>query len=189
MSETTTGPHAKGINFRSLISAARRLLGPATLDKMVTLLPTELGQRVQKNAFVTGSWYPLAEFRLLHGAALTATGRGLELTRALARDCATDDFRGIFRVLTFVLTPDWIMRRTPAIWQRYYDVGVVTIEAQPHFARARFAEATGFDQVLWNDVIGGATAVLEVCGAKDLKVTVESGGSDEDFLCLVAEWR
>jgi hypothetical protein len=188
--ERSNGPHAKGINFRSLISASRRMLGPATLDKMVKLLPPELGERVQKNAFVTGSWYPLAHFRLLHGAALTATGRGLELTRALSRDCAFDDFRGIFRVLTFVLTPEWIMRRTPTIWSRYFDTGVVTVEARPGYARARFAEAAGFDHVLWQDVIGGSTGVLEVCGAKELKVTVESGGGDgDDHLALAAEWR
>jgi hypothetical protein len=189
-SERSNGPHAKGINFRSLIGASRRLLGPATLDKMVKILPPELGDRVHNNAFVTGGWYPLSDFRLLHGAALTATGRGPELTRALSRDCAVDDFRGIFRVLTFVLTPEWIMRRTPTIWSRYFDTGVVTVEARPHYARAHFVEASGFDHVLWQDVIGGSAGVLEVCGAKELKMTVESGGGDGDnHLALAAEWR
>jgi hypothetical protein len=189
MLERDNGPHAKGINFRSLIGAARRLLGPATLDKMITHLPPELAERVQKNAFVTGSWYPLADFRRLHGSALAATGRSVELTRELARDCARDDFRGIFRVLTFVLTPEWIMRRVPVIWSRYFDTGKVTVEARPCFARARFAAAAGFDHVLWQDVIGGSTGVLEVCGAKDLKMTVEGGGGDDDFMSLAAEWR
>jgi hypothetical protein len=189
MANKSDGPHAKGINFRSLIGASRRLLGPAVLEKMVQQLPSELAKQVQQNAFVTGGWYPLADFRLLHGAALQATGRGLELTRALSRDAAHDDFRGIFRVLTFVLTPEWIMRRTPSIWQRYFDFGVVAVEARPHFARAHWTECRGFDRVLWQDVIGGSQGVLEVCGAKDLKMIVQGGGGDEDHLSLAAEWR
>jgi hypothetical protein len=189
MNDVVKEPHAKGINFRSLIGAAQRLLGPVMLEKMVTLLPPELGKQVRKNTFVTGSWYPLADFRALHGAALQATGRGPELTRELSRECALDDFRGVFRVLTFVLTPEWIMRRTPVIWHRYFDVGQVTVEAQARYALAHWTGAVGFDRVLWNDVIGGSTGVLEVCGAKKLKVSIASGGGDEDNLSLAAEWQ
>ena len=182
-------PQAKGINFRSLIGAARRILGPATVDKMVTLLPPELGKQVARDGFVTAGWYPLADYRLLHGAAQAATGRGLELTRELAREATMDDFRGIYRVLTFVLSPEFLMRRTPAIWSRYYDVGKVTVEARSGFATARFEQATGFDSVLWQDVIGGSTGVLEACGAKQVKMTITAGGGDEDNLSLKAEWR
>jgi hypothetical protein len=182
-------PHAKGINFRGTIASARRLLGPATIEKVIARLPAELGRQVEKNSFVTGSWYPLADYRLLHTAILQATGGGADLTRAISRDAALDDFRGIFKVLTFVLTPEWIMRRTPVIWHKYFDVGKVAVEAAHGWASAHWTEAVGFDRVLWNDVIGGSTGVLEVCGAKQLKMTIASGGGDEDHLELAAEWR
>jgi hypothetical protein len=181
-------PRAKGINFRSFIGACRRLLGPEAIDEMAALLPAELGKQVQLDNFVTGNWYPLADFRALHVAAQTLSQRGLELACAIGRESAAQDFRGIYRVLTFVLSPEFLIKRTPAIWMRYYDVGEVTMEASSGSARALFSGATGFDRVLWQDVIGGCTGVLEVCGAKNVKMTIEGGGGDEDHLALTASW-
>jgi hypothetical protein len=185
----TKVPQAKGINFRSFAGAFKRMFGPEELAKLVELLPPELGKMMARDGFVTGSWYPLEDFRMLHLTAQKVTGRGLELTRALARESALDDFRGIYRVLTFVLSPEFVMRRTSSIWSRYYDVGTVTIDAKPRVAYARFENATGFDRILWQDVIGGSTGVLEACGAKQVKVTVLGGGGDEDNLSVKAEWR
>jgi hypothetical protein len=87
-----------------------------------------------------------------------------------------------------VLSPEFLLKRTPAIWSRYYDTGEVTIEARSGFAHARFRGASGFDHILWQDVAGGCAGVLEVCGAKDLKMTVVGGGGDENHLSLTAKW-
>lgn len=181
-------PRAKGINFRSFVGACRRLLGDAAVGKMTRLLPDELGRQLRTGAFVTGNWYALADFRALHAAAQAVSGRGPELAYAIGRDSASDDFRGIYRVLTFVLSPEFLLKRTPAIWSRYYDTGEVAIEARPGFAHARFREARGFDHVLWQDVVGGCAGVLEVCGAKDLKMAIVGGGGDESHLSLTATW-
>jgi len=44
--------------------------------------------------------------------------------------------------------------------------------------------------VLWADLHAGSAAVLEVCGAKDLKYTIVRGGGDGDEDCdVVGEWR
>jgi hypothetical protein len=185
----TVEPRAKGINFRSFVGAARRILGKPAVEKIAAVVPAELGKMILRDGWVTNNWYPLADFRRLHGAAQQVSGRGLDLTWELARDAALDDFRGIYRVLTFVLSPEFLIKRTPAIWSRYYDVGTVSVEAKARTALARFADARGFDRVLWQDVIGGCVGVLEVCGAKQVKTTVIAGGGDEDNLALAAEWK
>jgi hypothetical protein len=187
-SETVPEPQAKGINFKSFLGSVRRVLGPAIIPQLMKNLPPEVAEKVQRDAYIVGGWYPLSEFRLLHVAAQKASGRGIELSREIARDAAHDDFRGIYKVLTFVLTPEFLIKRTPSIWSRYYDTGKVNMEARSKFAHAQFTECTGWDRVLWQDVIGGCQGVLEVCGAREVKMSVVSGGGDEDHLSLTAEW-
>jgi hypothetical protein len=97
---------------------------------------------------------------------MSVTGRDVELVRALSRDAMLHDFRGIYRLLTFVLSPAFIMRRSPPLFGRYYD------------------------RVLWENVLGGATAVLEAGGAKDVRIKAVRGGGDGDQeLDMIGEWR
>lgn len=182
-------PRAKGINFRSLVIACQRLLGQSVVDKMVSLLPNDLARQVQSNSFITGHWYPLSDYRTLHGVAQTASGRGIELARAIGYEAARDDFRGIYRVLTFVLSPEFVIKRTPSIWSRYYDVGEVSVEASAGRAHGHFRSAAGFDRVLWQDVMGGIGGILEACGGKGAEVQLVSGGGDEDHLEIEVRWK
>jgi hypothetical protein len=78
-----------------------------------------------------------------------------------------------------------MMKRAPSLFNRYFDTGTLVVEAQPHKGVARYSGCKGFDNLLWNDVIYGGTAVLEVCGAKDQKFHVTDGGKDGDERCTV----
>ena len=61
------------------------------------------------------------------------------------------------------------MRRSPGIFGRYYDTGSLAVpEAKSGRCRAVYSGCVGFDRILWEDVIAGSAAVLEVCGAKDV---------------------
>jgi hypothetical protein len=185
--------NVKGLAFRSLVTATQRLLGPALVEQMLPLLPEEIARAVRHNRFLTGGWYPLSQYRALHHAIARAAGDkgGPELARALGRACTHDDFRGVYRVLTFVLSPEFLMRRAPALWSRYYDGGTLeVVVAKPGFVETRHRGCSGFDRLLWEDVIGGAVGILEVCGAKELSVDVRRGGGDgDDFLDAACTWR
>ena len=182
-------PQAKGNNFRSLMATSRRVYGPAVVAQALALLPPALAKSLERDTIITGNWYPLAHLRAFNHALVQASGGGVEVIRELARTSTLDDFRGIYRVFTFVLSPEFLMRRTPGIWKRYYDSGVVSVEARANFAEARFSQCSGFDRILWQGVIGGCEAVLEACGAKQIDVTIKSGGGDEDHLTMTATWR
>src|SRR5690242_18501940 len=109
----------KGLAFRGVIAAAQRLLGDAVADKMLPYLPDELARAIRLNAILTGGWYPIAHYRALHAALGRVSGRGPELSRTLGHDATVDDFRGIYRVLAFVLSPEFLIRRAPGLWGRY----------------------------------------------------------------------
>ena len=182
------GVQVKGNSFRGFIAALRRQHGEATVEKVLALLPVELGRRLQRDNIVTGHWYPLEELRLVQQAMMRVVGRGSEVIRAIARESTLEDFRGLYQVLTFMLTPQFIIKRTPGIWKRYYDGGVVSVSAQPGLGEARFSACTGFDEAMWQGVIGGTSGVLEACGAKGLTIAIVDGGID-DHMTIKATWR
>jgi hypothetical protein len=184
-------PQVKGLAFRSLVRSAQRLFGPGVVDKMMPLLPAEIARTVKHDSFVTSGWYPIGQYRALYGAIARASGKSpIEVGRTLGRDATMDDFRGVYRVLTAVLSPEFLIRRAPGLWNRYYDTGTLAVHAQKGSAEAEFRGCTGFDRVLWEDAIGGSVGLLEVCGAQEVAVQVRAGGGDgQDFLDAACTWR
>ena len=174
-------PRVKGIGVIGLLGSIRRILGDELHGRVVAELSGEVGERARSGSLIAAGWYPLADYCQLHAVAQRLTGKGVELARALSRDASKQDFRGIYSVLTFVLTPQFLVKRAPGIFARYFDTGKVEVpEARSGFARARFSGCAGFDRSVWEDAIGGTMALLEACGAGDIQVTVHSGGGEKD---------
>jgi hypothetical protein len=191
VSEARREPQIKGTAIRGIVTAVDRLCPPGTLAKMVALLPAQVAPAVEHGGFISAGWYPLAHLRSIFGAAMQATGRDVDIVGELSREATKDDFRGIYRLFTFMLSPEFLMRRTPGIFGRYYDTGSLTVPVARHgYCEAQYRGCLGFDRVLWADAIAGSTAVLEVCGAKELRFDIVRGGGDGDTeLDLIGEWR
>jgi hypothetical protein len=183
-------PHIKGVAIRGALMAIDRRCPPGTRQKMVARLADPIAPAVEHESFLAAGWYPLVYLREIYGAALAVTGRELDLVRELSREATLEDFRGIYRFLTFVLSPEFLIRRAPGLFSRYYDTGSLSVpEARPGHCRAVFIGCRDFDLVLWEDVIAGACAILEACGAKDIRTTRVRGGDDGDTeLELIGEW-
>lgn len=184
-------PHVKGVAIRGILSGVDRLCPPGTVDKMLGLLPPELANKVKHQGFVSAGWYPLSDYRAILDAVMQASGGGIDIIRQISRQATRDDFRGIYRLLTFVLSPEFVIKRAGGVFSRYYDTGTLTIPvARDGYVEANFRSCVGFNHVMWQDATAGAMAILEVCGAKDLRVTAVRGGGDGDVdYDLVAEWR
>ncbi|HZS38281.1 MAG TPA: hypothetical protein VFF06_15695 [Polyangia bacterium] len=184
-------PQIKGVALRGMLAAARKLHGDSFLEAMLAHLPPQTARLVRAGGFLSGGWYPLATFRELNHAAQRAAGLGPELSRALAREATADDFRGIYRVLTFVLSPEFVIKRAPTLFSRYYDTGrMEVVRAVSGSAQARFSGCVGFDRSVWQGVAGGCVAVLEACGGQDVDVRATDGGNDGDeHLFLAATWK
>jgi hypothetical protein len=190
MSAGTATPRAKGLAFRGMLGSLKRLKGDEGFRKLLDLLPPELARTAKADLFVTQTWYPLGDYlHLLHAIAQLGGG-DLALVQALSREATLNDFRGVYRILTFVMSPQFLMKRGPALFNRYFDTGTLVVEAEPHRGVARYHGCAGFNHLLWNDVMYGGSAVLEACGAKDQKFKMIEGGKDGDDFCTVQfTWR
>jgi hypothetical protein len=166
------------------------MLGNELHHRVVGELSGEVGERARSGSLIAAGWYPLEDYRQIHAVAQRLTGKGVELARELSRDATMQDFRGIYSVLTFVLTPQFLVKRAPGIFGRYFDTGKVEVpEARSGFARAKFSGCAGFDRSVWEDAMGGTLALLEACGAEQLQLTVHSGGGDgDDHLEATTTW-
>src|SRR5438874_9994980 len=101
-----SAPNIKGTAIRGIVSGVDQLCPPGTIDKMLPMLAPPLAKAVKHRSFVSAGWYPLTEYRALLEAVMVATGGGVDIIRQIARQATRDDFRGIYRLLTFVLSPE-----------------------------------------------------------------------------------
>ena len=184
-------PKVKGVGVIGMLGSVRRLLGEDVHARLLSELPGELGDRARKGSLIAAGWYSLSDYSRLHASVQRLTKKGPELARALSREASLQDFRGIYSVLTFVLSPQFLIRRAPSLFDRYFDTGKVEVpEARHGYARARFDGCTGFDRSIWEDTIGGTVGLLEACGAQKLVVTVHDGGGDGDeHLDVSTTWK
>ncbi len=183
-------PQTKGLQFRSFLRALGTIRGERAVADTLGALRPELGDALRLG-LVTAGWYPLAWYRELHAAAQNATHEGVELARAISRAGIQDDFRGVYRLITFALSPQAIIRWAPKIVSLYFDTGQCVIDvAEPGLARGRFVGFTGFDRSLWEDVIGGITGVMELAGGKQLVANVVAGGMEGHAdMTLEVRWK
>lgn len=187
----TPEPRIRGIAFRSMLASLRRLKGESVFSKVVDSLPEELARTARHDRFIVGSWYPLSDYAdFLHTAERVAAA-GPELARTLGHASVMQDFRGIYRVLTAVLSPQFLLKRASAFFNRYYDTGTLHIpEAGAGYMLAHYRGCRGFDRTLWMDVIGGSAGLLEACGAEQVVVDIVAGGGNGDEHCSVrGKWR
>ena len=184
-------PLTKGLQFRSFLRALGKIRGERAVEETLAALRLELGDALRLGTLVTVGWYPLEWYRELHAAAQKATHEGVELARAVSRAGIQDDFRGVYRLITFALSPQAIIRWAPKIVSLYFDTGSCVIDiAEPGLARGRFVGFAGFDRSLWEDLIGGITGVMELAGGKQLTAHVIAGGSDGHVdMTIEVRWK
>jgi hypothetical protein len=183
-------PHVKGVAFRSTLNALRGVRGSDAVAATLDQLEAPFAESLRLGGLSASAWYPLASYRALLAAARRATRSGPELLRALGREASLTDFRGVYRVVAFVLSPQRLIAQAPRAWALYFDSGAIEIvEAREGMARARYTNCAGFDRNVWERAIGGSLGLLEVCGAQHVRLRVVSGGGDgDDSLDLEARW-
>ena len=172
-------PEVKGLSFYNVSESVQQLRGDGALARFRLHAPRHVIEMIDARAFVAVGWYPLDWYRDLVKAALQATNEGSAFARELGRVSTITDFKGVYRLLKFVLSPQALLARAPSVYDRYRRPGRLTIEdAKAGFARVRFEGCVGFDECLWQLAAGSCVGVLEVCGAKNVRTRIISGARD-----------
>jgi hypothetical protein len=158
---------------------------------MIARLPDDLRNAIAYGQIVASGWYPVSWHRALHQAAQGEARRGASFAREIGHATARDDFRGIYRWVASLLSPETMVKQAARVFGNYFkNAELVVVEASPGRAQLAFRACHGFDHNLWENVLGGIEAALEVAGATDVVLTVKRGGQDGDStLDLAARWQ
>ena len=180
---------AKGINFRGLLDAIAALHGPEAQRAVIAACGGEVGGLLGRGGLTAGAWYDVAWYRELHASA-QRTLRRSDIPRECARWAIQRDLSGIYRVLLFLLTPDSIISKCPRIMQQYWRGGVMRVPmVRDGMAAVEFLGWSGFDQNVWQDIIGSVEGGLEAAGAQSVRIHITAGGRDgDDDLQLEVRW-
>jgi hypothetical protein len=174
-------PQIKGVVFRAFMRFLRDGYGEEAVTRVLSLLPPELADKLRADILFTGNWYPLAWYRQMHAAAQEATGAGSELARAKGHAGVTRDLSGIYKIFLRIVSPEFVIGRSAQLFNLYYDTGTMEVlDKRNGGARARWRGCVGFDHNIWVDVLGGCEAALTAAGAKNVRLTVVSGGREGD---------
>jgi len=174
-------PRTRGVPILSFLGALRTLAGYDAVNRMMALLPPELRDAIGHRKLVSKEWYPLSWYRAMHAAAQEVTGRGRELARLVGRETTRADFSGVNRVFVLVMSPQALIAKAPRVYEQYYTRGTVAAPVcRAGYALLQWRGCAGFDQNMWDDILGSVEALLELAGGRDVHVEVLAGGGDKD---------
>ncbi len=67
------------------------------------------------------------------------------------------------------------------VFNNYYDTGRFEIlESKRGFVRAQATRCAGWDENMWTELAGSSEALLEIAGAKHVRLRIANGGRDGD---------
>ena len=171
----------KGVGFLSLLTSLGELRGDAVKSRALALAPKALRATIEAGGLIAGGWYPGDDYRELLHACVRAADAQAPFAREIGRHSTIRDFRGIYRLLCFVLAPETLLKRAAGVYDRYRKGGsLVVTAARDGRAEGLFENCTGFDHTCWQDMLGGAEGVLLACGATQVHTAILEGGGDGD---------
>jgi len=165
----------------SFLAALRSLHGYDAVNRTIGRLPEGLREAIRYRRIASSEWYPLAWYRALHSAAQEATGMGRDLARHIGKENTRADFSGVYRVFLLVLSPQALIARAPGVYAQYFTKGSIAApELRAGSALLLWRGCEGFDQNVWDDMIGSVEALTELTGGKNVQILILSGGADGD---------
>jgi hypothetical protein len=183
-------PKVKGIVFRTTSMTFAKLTSPAAFDRAIALTSEPLRAALKGHLFLSSAWYPLDWYRQWLQAMRQTHRSGPEFIKTVVREGVLHDLGGVYRIFLLVMSPEGVIPRASRLFSTYYDTGTISVEvSRPGTSRVRCTGCTGFDELLWQSVIGGAEAALIAAGAKHVRFRILEGGKDGDDFCYgEAQW-
>lgn len=175
----------RGVNFSGMLRAARRRFGDEAAERIVAGVGGEIGAQLRKQRIAITDWYPVSAYDALL-ASIERELPGVEAAiRELSRAQVVDDLSGLFRALTFVVSPDFALVNASRAAALYWDGGRVSVvRADAETLHFRFSGYDGFTRRCWEDFAGGVEGVMEAMrlGRLETRVVVGEQISDCDVI-------
>jgi hypothetical protein len=180
----------KGITVTHARSYVEEVFGASGWARVLEQSSPE--DRALLGSVVAVGWYELDLYaRLLHTIDAALGKADLELLTAIGRYGAEKDFTTTYRLFFRLRSPAYAIEKIAEYWRKFHDTGVWTVERESDGrARGTLREWGCVDRALCRELISYMTRVLELVGAKDVRLThprCRAEGETECFFTL--RWR
>ncbi|RYZ03805.1 MAG: hypothetical protein EOO73_26595 [Myxococcales bacterium] len=184
-------PRVKGNAFRTIDHCFTELWGAEARAHALRLLSEPLRRGFEERQLLASNWYPIAWYRETFAAFREAQHAGLELPRELGRRGVKRDMSSVYKqVLLKMVSPQALLGLSQRLFNNYYDTGVMKIEqSRDGYVHAKWTGCEGWDENLWAELSGSCEVLLEMAGAKHVRLHVLKGGRSGDSACeMEARW-
>ena len=169
----------KGNTFLSVLKSLAAWKGDDAAERVKAALGGEVGEALRLGTLMATSWYPVSWYRSLYQAILDVVGGGEDTVRHLGRASTAVDMNGAYRLLMKVLSVERVFSQSARMLSQYYSgVQCQVVESAPGLARVRYRGFTGFNRLLWVELMASAEMVMEAAGARKVVQNVLRGGTD-----------
>jgi uncharacterized protein (TIGR02265 family) len=170
------------------LAFVREHRGEAGVERVLKRLSAD-DQRVC-SALLTSGWYPFDLNVRLDEAVASEMGMGEKVFELMGEKSATENLGGPHRALLSEGDPHGLLRRTPQIYQMYYDAGRRTYERLGDTkAVLRTYDAPTYSRHDCLTIVGWHRKAIEMCGGKNPRVIeTKCRASGADVCEYVCEW-
>jgi uncharacterized protein (TIGR02265 family) len=178
----------KGGALLSRLAFVREERGEEGVQRVLARLPES--DRAACSPILTGGWYPFELNQRLDEAIAAEMGMGENVFVLMGEKSAMHNLTGPHRAMLSPGDPHGLLKRTPQIYQMYYDTGRRTYErVADNKAILRTYDAPTFSRHDCLTVVGWHRKAIEMCGAKNARVTETKCRAKGAELCeYVCEW-
>jgi uncharacterized protein (TIGR02265 family) len=175
-------PRVKGVAFRTVDVCFAELRGDELHARAQKLMSSELADAFGRGLILAASWYPIGWYRETLRAFRAANNEGFELVRQIGYQSVRRDMVGTYKMMfARILSPQMLLSLAQRIFSTYYDTGESrVIESRRGHCVMRLHQCLGWDANMFQEIHGSSTALLELAGAKDVRIHIRQGGRDND---------
>jgi hypothetical protein len=184
-------PQVKGNAFRTIEQCFVDLRGAEARDAALKLLSEPLRLSFEKKLLLASNWYPIGWYRDTFAAFRESQRAGVELPREIGRRGVRRDLGSVYKqIFLKLVSPQALFALSQRLFNNYFDIGLMQIsDSRSGYVRASWIGCEGWDENLWAELAGSCEVLLEMAGAKHVRLRVIKGGRTGDDVCeMEAHW-
>ncbi len=146
--------------------------------------------REELASMIAIGWYDIGLYDRVHATMERVLGKGdFALMHRLGRFSAEADLNVIHRTLMKMARPAVLFEKYPELWRRYQDSGEWSLTREDKRARGVLTGWASREEACLVRLAGGIERMLELLGARGVKVTRAKSTARGDAVCeLIIDW-
>lgn len=183
-----SGEHEMEMRASALLTmllVVEKLHGADVAARSIEAMPAALSDTVRAKRLLPSTWVKITAYAAL----LRGFGLDDATMQKLGNASADHDVNTMYRVVFKFLSPETLARQTPKFFGIYYRGAhtIRVVESARDFCRVEYRDCHGFDHYIWQDYVAGSETILQICGAKNVRTEIESGGTGSSMVAS-ARW-